>query len=210
MKKLFVVQLTALILVSAGLSGMLVATDVYSEVQDRIVSVLCLSCLKLEPKLNRVYNYETANGKPHPSFVVDNLTERIVFLYYSADACHGCDIMYPVILDFFDLNFGKEDMVATSVEFEGSEVAYFYANVDHTTQQMRESYDVYDVEGQGARPMFTIVTLKYDSGNVEPYYLSLYGTLGASDTEGRIAVLTEILQESLQLYNQNKEGYKST
>ena len=50
MKKIFSIQIVTLLIFSGGLGGMLFFTDVYDEVYSGIVSVLCLSCLKLEPK----------------------------------------------------------------------------------------------------------------------------------------------------------------
>ncbi len=52
---MIVLQISALIIVSGSLGGMLVFTDVYEEVHSGIVSVLCLSCLKLEPKTKTNY-----------------------------------------------------------------------------------------------------------------------------------------------------------
>jgi len=206
MKKLLAIQLTVLIIIAGSLGGMFAFTDIYDEIYSRIVKVLCLSCLKLEPKVNLDYTFDTANNKKHPDFVLDNLSNGIVFLHYSADACHGCDIIFPVIKDFFNLEFDKEDIVYETVEFENNKLAYFYNNVDHTTQEMRDSYEVYDVGGQGARPMCTIVTLKYDRGIVKPYYVSIYGTFGENDKE-RISFLTETLKTSINLYNEFREGY---
>jgi len=66
MKKILIIQICALILVSGSLSLMLLQTDVYERVQSGIVEVLCLSCLKLEPITDTDFIFETANGKPHP------------------------------------------------------------------------------------------------------------------------------------------------
>jgi len=206
MKKMLAIQITALLLISGSLGGMLVFTDIYDEINARIVSVLCLSCVKLEPKLNLEYQFDTANGKNHPDFVLENILDGIVFLHYSAVACHGCDIIDPVIKDFFMVEHGTEEMFFDIVTFEDSEMAYYYNNVDHTTQEMRDSYEVYDVGGQGARPMITIITLKYDRGIVKPYFTSVYGTFGDTDEE-RVEFLIETLQDSIKLYNEFRDGY---
>jgi len=71
MKKMLAIQITALLPISGSLGGMLVFTDVYDEVNARIVSVLCLSCIKLEPKLDLDYRYDTVEGKNHPNFVLE-------------------------------------------------------------------------------------------------------------------------------------------
>ena len=102
MKKIFAIQIIALLLISSALGSMFFFTDIYDDVHSDIVSVLCLSCLKLKPKTKvdfteKDFIFETANGKPPPYFVIDNLTRGPVFLHYSEDACYGCDIMYPVI-----------------------------------------------------------------------------------------------------------------
>lgn len=206
MKKMLAFQITVLVLIAGSLGGMFAFTDIYDEIHARIVSVLCLSCLKLEPKVNLEYTFDTANNKNHPDFVLDNLLDGVIFLHYSADACHGCDIIFPVIKDFFNVEFEKEDVIYEIVEFEDSNLAYYYNNVDHTTQEMRDSYDVYDVGGQGARPMCTIITLRYDRGIVKPYYVSIYGTFGENDEE-RISFLTETMQISIDLYNEFRDGY---
>ena len=93
MKKQQVLQISAAVIVSLALTGMIVGTDVYSEVHDGIVTVLCLSCLKLDPKTSADFTFETANNDAHPSFVLDNLSNNIIFLHFSEDACPGCDIM---------------------------------------------------------------------------------------------------------------------
>ena len=60
MNKMLVLQISVLMIVSGSLGGMLVFTDVYEEVHSGIVSVLCLSCLKLEPKSKTDFTFETA------------------------------------------------------------------------------------------------------------------------------------------------------
>ena len=152
------------------------------------------------------YRFDTANGEEHPDFVLENLSEGVVFLHYGADACHGCDIIDPVVQAFFNVEHEKEEVFFEMTSFEDSKVAYFYNNVDHTTQEMRDSYNVYDVGGQGARPMCTIITLKYDRGIVKPYFVSIYGTFGDTDEE-RISFLTETMQASINLYNEFRSGY---
>jgi len=207
MNKMLVLQISALIIISGSLGGMLVFTDVYDEVHSGIVTVLCLSCLKLQPKTKIDFTFETAYGEPHPDFVLENLTNGIVFLHYSEDACPGCDIMYPVIQNLFNITFEKEDMVYKIIDFEGLDIAYFYINIDHTSEEMKNYFPIYDKDHISGLPMFAIITLGYDKGIIRPYYTTVYGTLGLDNDIDRIEFLTELIRESIDIYNQNSEGY---
>jgi len=210
MKKFLVLQISSLLLVSGVLGGMMVFTPVYNDVRSGIVLVLCLSCLKLEPKTLADFTFETADNRPHADFVLENLTLGPVFLDYSGDSCAGCDIMYPVIKDLFDIEFGKQDMFSSIVTFENSSVSYIYVNIHHTTDKLRDAQVIYDKDHVGGIPMFTIVTLGYDNGHVKPKYTTLYGTLATygCDTDAqRLVFLQQLLRQSIEMYNQNKEGY---
>ncbi|MDX1798546.1 MAG: hypothetical protein R3255_07850 [Candidatus Lokiarchaeia archaeon] len=207
MKKIIIIQLSLLILISGSLSFMVIQTDIYDRIQSSIVEVLCLSCLKLEPKTETDFVFMTANGQPHPNFVLENLTKGVIFLHYSEDACHGCDIMYPIIKDLFNIEFGKEDMVYNITTFENNTIPYYYINLDHTNDLMRNSFNIYDKDNVKGLPMFTIVTLGYDRGIIKPYYTTLYGTLNLDNDEDRFDYLTELLIESIDIYSENSEGY---
>jgi len=207
MKKILIIQICALILVSGSLSLMLLQTDVYERVQSGIVEVLCLSCLKLEPITQADFVFETANGEKHPDFIIENLTKGIIFLHYSEDACSGCDIMYPIIKDLFNIEFGKEDMVYNITIFEDYEIPYYYINIDHTNELMRNSFSIYDKDNIRGLPMFSIITLGYDKGIIKPYYTTLYGTLNLDNDADRLNYLIELLQQSIEIYSQNSEGY---
>jgi hypothetical protein len=210
MKKFIVVQVCALVLVSGLLGGMFAFTPVYDEVRSGIVLVLCLSCLKLEPKTIADFTFETADNQPHPEFVLENLSYGPVFLHYSGDACAGCDVMYPVILDLFFINFGKQDMFHSLVTVENSTVAYIYVNIHHTIDELRDAQPIYDKDHIGGIPMFTIVTLGYDNGIVKPNYTTLYGTLttyGCDTDLQRLVFLQQLIRESIDMYNENKAGY---
>jgi len=210
MKKFFALQVCALVLVSGALGGMFALTPVYDEVRSGIVLVLCLSCLKLEPKTNVVFTFETADARPHPEFVLENLSLGPVFLHYSGDACAGCDVMYPVVKDLFDIEFGKQDMFHSIINFENTSVAYIYVNIHHTVTELRDAQVVYDKDHIGGIPMFTIVTLGYDNGVVKPKYTSVYGTLtvyGSETDAQRLVFLQQLMRQSIEMYNQNKAGY---
>jgi hypothetical protein len=210
MKKMFTVQVAALLLISGSLAGMLVFTPVYDEVRNGIVLVLCLSCLKLEPRTLVDFTFDTVDNQLHPGFVLENLSKGPVFLHYSGDSCAGCDVMYPVVKELFSVEFGKQDMFHALVTFENTTVAYIYVNIHHTTNELRDAQPTYDKDRIGGIPMFTIVTLGYDNGDVRPKYTTVYGTLttyGATTDAERLVFLQQLLQESIEMYNQNKEGY---
>ena len=105
------------------------------------------------------------------------------------------------------VDFEKDEMVYEIVTFEDSDIFYFYNNIDHTSEEMRKSLQIYDQDHIGGLPMFSIVTLGYDHGIIKPYYTSLYGTLNVDNNEDRIIILKEIIQESIDIYNQNRGGY---
>jgi hypothetical protein len=210
MNKFVVLQVCALVLISGALGGILAFTPVYDEVRSGIVLVLCLSCLKLEPKSIADFTFVTANNQDHPGFVLENLSHGVVFLHYSGDSCAGCDTMYPVIKELFSIDFGKQDMFHTRISFENSTIGYIYVNIDHTIHELRDAQPIYDKDHFSGIPMFTIVTLGYDNGNVKPKYTTLYGTLttyGCSTDAERVVFLQELIRESIVMYNQNKAGH---
>jgi hypothetical protein len=186
---------------------MSVGTDVYERVHEGIVEVLCLSCLKLDPKTSTAYTFNTANNESHPSFVLDNISEGIVFLHFSEDACPGCDIMLPIIQDLFSLSFDKNDMISEQITFNGHTMTYFYINIDHATQLRSDSLEIYDQRHIKGLPMFTIVTLGYDKGIIRPYYTSLYGTLGLNSDHARHQYMETVINEAMTIWSENRPGY---
>ncbi|MBN1861202.1 MAG: hypothetical protein JW840_07055 [Candidatus Thermoplasmatota archaeon] len=211
MKKMFAIQVTALLLLSGALAGMFAFTPVYVEVRDGIVLVLCLSCLKLEPKSISEFTFETVGGAPHPEFILENLSQGPIVLFYSGDACAACDVMYPIIKQLLSVEFGKQEMFFERVNFEGTQISYIYVNIHHTSEELRESQSIYDKDSISGIPMFTIVTLGYDNGIVRPKYTSLYGTLtsiGYSTDAERLTFLQDVLRDSVNMYNDNEAGYQ--
>ncbi len=206
MRKFFVAQITIILIFAGGLSGMFLSTDIYENVQSRIVNVLCLSCLKLEPKTIVDFVFDTANEKAHPEFVIENLTIGPVFLHFSEDVCHGCEVMHPVIEEFFNISFEKTDSVYEVKKIQNTSIVYFYINIDHTTQDLRNSLYIYDKDNVQGLPMFTLISLGYDRGIVKPYYTSVYGTLKDTDQE-RLDFLSSILQEGIEIYGENIHGF---
>jgi len=206
MKKFFVAQVAVIIIFAGGLSGMFLFTDIYENVQSRIVNVLCLSCLKLQPKTSIDFVFDTANGEAHPEFVIENLTIGPVFLHFSEDVCHGCEVMHPVIENFFNISFEKTEYVYEIKNIQGTSVVYFYINIDHITPELRNSLYIYDKDNVKGLPMFSLISLGYDKGIVKPYYTSIYGTLKDTDQE-RLDVISSILQEGIEIYEQNIDGF---
>ncbi|HVQ00927.1 MAG TPA: hypothetical protein VMT57_05385 [Candidatus Thermoplasmatota archaeon] len=207
MKKFLAVQITALLIISGTLGGMLYAANAFEEVRDRIVLVLCLSCIKLEPKTTREFTFNTVNNVSHPRFVLENLSKGPVFLHFSETVCSGCEVMFPIVKSIFGVKFGKQDRFWRTVTFENQTITYIYSNLDNTTDTLENTFPLYDKDDIGGLPMFVIVTLGYDHGTVRPYYTTLYGTLNVPTDTDRDALLREVLHESLELYKQNKAGY---
>lgn len=208
MNKRVMSQITIFILITSGLSGMLIATDVYEEVQHGIVEVLCLSCLKLDPKTTREFTFDTVNNEPHPEYVLDNLSSGIVFLHYSEDACPGCDIMFPVVQNLLNIQFGKKDVFSTQIEYHDHKITYYYTNIDYATSSRVEPFETYDVQDVNGLPMFTIVTLGYYSGIIKPKFVTLYGTLGVDTDEQRTHLLEDIIDDAFTLWDENNPGYE--
>lgn len=209
MKKILAIQMAALILVSGSLGGMFVFTDVYDDVHTRVVSILCLSCIKLNRVISLDFTFETANGKDHPDFIIDNLTKKgPVFLAFRTDVCAYCDHMESLIKEIFNLEFEKEDVFSETVDFNGTDVTFMHINNDHATGKFKGLQQFYDIDGDNAVPMFTTITLGYDREIVKPFYNTVYGILDSDYTdEQRIEVLTNIILDGIELYNENRPGF---
>ena len=210
MRKMLVLQISALLVSSGLFVGMLAFTDVYGGVQTSIVETLCLSCIKLKSKTSVDFTFETVNGAPHPDFVLDNLTKGPVFLHYSEKACVACDVMYPVIKQFLHVEFEKDKSYYNLTSFENSTVAYIYVYLDDssTPRDWIDSFKIYDKEHITGLPMFTIVTIEYEhGGDIKPYYATLSGAFLDTDEE-RIDFLTQLMQESFGMYTQNRVAYQ--
>lgn len=203
MKKTRIVQVTLTIIIVGSFIGLTVGTDVYKLVKENIVETLCLSCLKLEFKTNSSFTFDTANGEPNPDFIVGNLTSGVIFLHFSEDACPGCDIMLPVIQNLFSIQFEKKDMVYETLDYENATVHYYYTNIDHATKERIDLFPIYDKEHKFGLPMFAIITLGNDEGEIKPYYATLYGTLDLQTNQQRTQFLQEMMAESIQLWDEN-------
>jgi len=208
MKSLFAVQIGLLIVVGVMLGGVLVSSGVYSDVQNNIVKVLCLSCIKLDPKTSSNFTFETANGQPHPKTFRDELVNGPIMIMYSEDVCDYCEQMYPVVQHMMNVSFDKDDSIHVHRMMNGTNVTFYFINIDHTTPALRATEDIYDKDHVGGLPMFTFITLRYDQGTVRPYYTSVYGILGLSTPEQREAALVNILNDSIHLYHDSIIGYE--
>jgi len=210
MKKRYIVSFgIALLICFSSFGALIVFTDIYNEVKSSIVDVICLSCLKLNPKTSMDFTFETANGKAHPNFILENLSKGPIFLHYSEDDCPACDIMFPVIKQFFNLELQKEKSYYTIAKFRNQTVPYFYIYLDDkdTSDQWLNTFYLYDKDHIQGLPMFTVVSLGYEhGGDIKPYYTTIYSAF-KDNLEQRIQLLTELMDEAFRLYNENKAGY---
>jgi thiol-disulfide isomerase/thioredoxin len=208
MKRLFAIQLGMLIVVGLTLGTVLTTTTVYSDVQDKIVKVLCLSCIKLDPKTTVDFTFQTADGRPHPQFIRDHLATGPIMIMYSEDVCAACEEMYPVVKDLLNVTFEKFEAFHKHVDYQGTNVSFFFINIDHTAPEMLDTRLIYDKDHVDGLPMFTFITLRYDEGTVRPYYTSVYGVLNLPNHETRKSALASILEDSIHLYHENRVGYQ--
>jgi len=208
--KIFALEITALILISGSLGGMFVFTDIYDEVEARIVSVLCLSCVKLDP----VISFDWHLDKNPPSFVLESLdkTGPVFIMYSTTDACTNCEIMEPIINKFFNVSYNKQNDFTKVVSINGTDITFIYVNFGNKAErEYRSSKDLYDINkiGElGGFPMFTTITLMNDEGTVKPYYNTLYGLLDPDNPEQRPIILSRIINEAIQFYKDNREGFR--
>ena len=72
---------------------------------------------------------------------------------------------------------------------------------------MRNTFSIYDKDNIKGLPMFSIITLGYDKGIIKPYYTTLYGSLNLDNDSDRLNYLIELLQQSIEIYAQNSEGF---
>ena len=209
MRRMFTTQIALLIIFSSMFTGLVFFTDVYDEVYTRIVSVTCLSCIKLDPKTSSEFLFETATGENHPEFVLENLSRGPVFIAYRKDVCTYCDEMEPLIMSILNITFEKEDVFYKIINFKGNNIIFIHINRDHASKVLTDSLHIYDKDKVNGVPMFTFVTINYDhDGVVKPYYTTLYAKLGLKNDGETKNYLTKILEESISLYNDNKAGYK--
>jgi hypothetical protein len=198
--------LAVLVLASTG-TGLLLTTDIYEDIYETIVATTCYSCIKMDPLPNLQFTFETANGDPHPNFILENLTMGPVFLGYRLDVCAACDIMDPLVQDVFGVTFEMDELFYESVDFDGSTVHFFHINLDHATGAFKDSFSVYGSKGV---PLFVIISLDNNSGIIEPAYAIAEATLGLPTNEGRKIFLQTMVEEALIRYSAYRDDYTST
>lgn len=206
MKKFASIQIVAIILFAGALSGLTLTTDVYETVENVIVRVKCLSCMKLDPKTELDFQFDTSTGEPHPSFVVDHLNEGPVFLAFRADVCAACDIMEPIVMEIFDVEFGIKETFIQKVPFGDVDITFYHINIDHAENIYREAFNLYDKDYVQGVPMFVMITYGYDHGFVKPAYATTYGTLNLDNDPERKELLENIITNGIDLYKENEAG----
>ena len=192
-------------------------TDVYDEVQRKIVEELCLSCIKLKPNTIKEYRFETANGIPHPKFILENLSKGPVILDYRITFCPGCeDLENNILSKVFDTSFPNPlqddeeteipDLLYIEREFKNTNVTFIHFNTDDENSIdvppdgiYAKSRNVYDVVGDQGNPMVVFITYGYNHGFIEPFYCTLY------DIESEKELL-DLIYESVDLYNEHKKA----
>jgi len=189
-----------ILIFAGGFTFLMVGTDVYENVQQSIVSTVCLSCIKMYPVPTFEFVFETKNGQDHPNFVIDNLSKGPIFLAYRKDVCDGCEIMDPLVEEVFNVDFGLDDY-EDYIDFEGTTIYFRHINVDRTHGEFKDSFDIY---GGAGVPMFVALTLGENNGNVEPYHRLEYGTLGLDEDFARIEFLKSMMREAINHYEENK------
>jgi hypothetical protein len=207
MQKRIVAQIIIIGILMGSLGNMLVTTDVYDDILERIVTVICLSCVKLEPRTRLDFTFDTATGDPHPQFVLENLSKGPVFLHYRTDVCAACDDMEPVLSDVFNVSYDIKEEFFKTIIFGDTIVTFIHINLDHTSQKKRDSFHIYDKDNINGVPMFTIVTLGYHPSYVKPYYATGYGFLGQDNPDDAGLVLEDMIDDASATYHQNRDGY---
>jgi len=224
MKKILVLQVTFLVVFSGALGGMLAMTDVYDEVQRKIVEELCLSCIKLKPNTIKEYRF-LSDAESHPDFVIENLSKGPVIIDYRITFCPGCNELEEYILeDVFKTSFPNPladsddnevpDLVYLERQFKGTNVTFIHFNTGDTNSldvpiggEYDKSRKTYDVIGDGGNPMLVFITYGYNHGFIEPCYSTLY-SIGsgnyATDSKQIKAELVDLINEAVDLFNEHK------
>jgi hypothetical protein len=212
MKIKFISLMIVTAVIAVGIGDMIVEHDTWELVHGTIVSTLCLSCIKLDPVSRLEFVFETGTGEDHPEFVLENLTSGIIFIEYRSDVCKACDDMAPIIKEIFNLKFEKEDTLYERVNYqshhEEAVVNFYHINLDHANQIQKNSFNIYDYNQVKGVPMFVVITVKYDRGTIRPCFTNAYGTLGKETYEERKEMVEGLIEDGLNLYEQNSEGYQ--
>jgi hypothetical protein len=224
MKRMQILQIIILFIFVIGFFSVLFTTNVYDQVQRKIVEELCLSCIKLKPNTIKEYRFETANGGPHPNFILENLSKGPVILDYRITFCPGCNELEEFILsNVFNYTFrdpltypDDPDLLFVEKVFKNTNVTFIHIHTgDTNSKDVLEDSDytkarhVYDVVGDEGNPMIVFITYGYNHGFIEPYYSTLYG-LGSQDYKNdQIEIreeLIDLILESVNLYNEHEHA----
>lgn len=224
MKKFLILQIILLLLFSSIFFILLTKTSVYNEVERKIVEELCLSCVKLKPNTIKEYRFETADGNPHPDFIIENLSKGPIVLDYRITFCTGCNELEEFVLsEIFNYTFrdpltysDDPDLLTVNKEFKNTNVTFFHFHTGDLTSKdvpidgvFDKSRNVYDIVGDEGNPMIVFITYGYHHGSIEPYYCTLY-EIGSGDYENNPEEIKEefleLLFESIELYNEHKKA----
>ena len=207
MKKMIVIQIILFIVFAGAFVGMLAGTDVYGNIKSTIVDTTCFSCIKMDPVSEFSFTFKTVDDRPHPDYILENLTEKgPIFLAYRADVCSACEIMEPLLIEMFDVEFGKKELFYDTIDYQGEDIVFYHINIDDPYEKETEGFYIYDKDQRGGVPMFVFITLGNNSGNIEPYYITAYSTLGKDTEEERVAYFDEMISVGLEFYKKNKEN----
>ena len=207
MKKLFSLQITMLLVFSGSLGALFLYTNVYDEVQRKIVEELCLSCVKLKVDTDFEWRFETANNADIPDFVIENLSYGPVILVYRIDFCPGCDKLEEnVLFQVFNFTFEKDDVFHKRFEFGLGNITFVHINTDELDYEspLYKSRKIYDVVGDEGNPMITLITYSYHSF-IQPAFATIYD-LNAETYEEQQEQLIGFINEATSLYNRHKKA----
>lgn len=155
--------------------------NAYKRTHD-IVSMPCLGCVGMKPIGETTQGFTSSDNIRHPTFVINQLRESVVFLHYRTDVCPACDEMEPVIEELEDVY---------------KDVKFIHINLDHATNEEISSYYIYDVRGTPEKPtgvpMFVILTKKDD----KIYYITIYGIISKEK-------LSTYMNDALNMYGVKK------
>jgi hypothetical protein len=206
MKKLVVLQISLFIVFAGSFVGMLAGTDIYDNIKSTIVDKTCFSCIKMDPVSEFVFTFKTLDDKPHPEFILDNLTEKgPIFLAFRQDVCSACEIMEDILKEMFDVEFGKKELFYQIINYSGTEIVFYHINIDDPYEKETEAFDVYDKDRREGVPMFVFITLGNNSGEIQPYYITAYSLLGKDTKAERKAYFEEMISTGIDFYKKNKE-----
>ena len=164
---------------------------------DEIASTPCLGCLGLNPAQTKDFQFNTVMDKPTPDYIKELLRTGVVFLHFRIIVCPACDEVEEKMFnpeasgkdiqkDYPDVHFIHSNLEIPE-DLKG-------LNITLTQQEQRTLYTTYDVSLEkkgksGGVPLMVIITLNKNdaTGNIEPYFISLYGSdYSKADIEDRL------------------------